>query len=193
MIFEVAYKNKILVVLKSSDSEKQLSSTSLNPKMVFEVIGEINGAEIRFESRLQKETEEELILTFPGSIQYLQRRMSHREQISYSRQVSMSLPGKTQELRATVRDICAEGARLHISKPEIINIEKEDVFDNCLLKLDENTEIPCNIEVRHVNQGQEEVLSFGTRFVELDKANKQTLEKFIVRLEHSRLQNLRIR
>jgi len=190
LIFEVAYQKQRLVILKKSPTNTDAGVPEISSDMSFDIVTEYNGAEIRFTTQMAEQNEEDIQLLFPESVQYLQRRMAHREHVSYSQNIILTLPYKEETVTATVRDISAGGLRLFIDKPKV-ELHFKDVVEDCTLTLSSDLQLSCTLEVRHAHRGKNNQLTLGVRFLNLDKTGKRILARFIMDLERHRLKNKR--
>lgn len=152
------------------------------------------GVEIHFASRLLTVGQEPkgtfYRVAFPETLDYKQRRESYRVRIGIAQNISVTLENEEAlPFKGRVFDLSAGGFGAFISQDAKLRAGQE--LPKCTIQLPGNKQIVSPVEIRYARpEEQTGELRIGARFLRLGRAERNTIEKFIVALERELIRKM---
>jgi c-di-GMP-binding flagellar brake protein YcgR len=170
-------------------SPKEGHKLLLKGKQV-QIIGKVDGVDLRFESRLLEAGEKSGIafykMALPDSVIYRQLRQEHRVSTGALRMIFRSYrDGYQQALRGYVCDLSRGG--MGVILEQMPTFYPGDVLPACTVALPEKEEVLFSLEIRHSRpNSQREITRIGGRFEEIDPDSRRKIVRLINKLEREK-------
>ncbi len=162
-----------------------------------QLIGKIDGVDLRFDTRLIEAREKSGIafykMTLPESVIYRQLRQDHRVSTGALKLPFRGYRGKgyQQGLRGYVCDLSRSGIGV-ILEETVTTLYPGEVLPACTVKLPGAGEVLFSLEVRHSRPNkQREITRIGGRFEEIDADSRKKIVRLINELERQQCKRLR--
>jgi c-di-GMP-binding flagellar brake protein YcgR len=161
-----------------------------------QVIGKVDGVDLRFDTRLLEAREKSGIafykMALPDSVIYRQLRQEHRVSTGALRMTFRGYRGQgyQQALRGFVCDLSRGG--IGVILEEMPTLYPGDIMPACTVVLPQQEEILFSLEVRHSRpNSQREITRIGGRFEEIDADSRRKIVRLINKLEREKCKRQR--
>lgn len=156
-----------------------------------------DGAQLSFRTHLSRYSERNggfYEVRFPEQVKYCQRRMSHRIHISFAQDIKAEFfTEEGQKIQGLLRDISADGVRIHLSDVNPNTFNEKSLIQNCVINVPEYEQIHCNLQIKHKhNHRRKKGCTIGGLFYAMSTEQKKEIQKFIAGLERRLLREVRL-
>ncbi|RME35287.1 MAG: hypothetical protein D6786_02420 [Gammaproteobacteria bacterium] len=132
--------------------------------------------------------------TLPEEIRYIQRREHYRAPIPVDEHVTAQLMTDNDILlNADVSDLSVAGCNLRLRSRPAFRIGRGTVIPRCFITLPDEERIITSLEVRQADDWERTAfMHLRGRFLGLTRAERRSLQRYIIRLDRKRSRKLRL-
>ncbi len=147
------------------------------------------GVDVSFTVNLKRSDSENgmafYVIDFPESIRYLQRRNAFRVPVSAAKEIMVEIRTAGKKLfTGELSDISAGGMCVRFAKKKELDLSNHTEETQCCIYLPDKRKIRCIFKVCHSNYFEtSNNLHIGGSFERLDKAQRRTIERFVIELQ----------